>query len=264
MDTLRRMFCPYKRKKEETNVTDSRGYTISAPLETFQRQPWSTAYYNSEDLSTRMMGFTPQSQGSAATLAWLESGTLEDLTQLLGERDHAAKQLRCGPKTMGTAEVQLILREPSIRSMEHLHRVRDDAELTLKYGAPGRVAYNFSKSFTWNKNNAQKVPSLQLMDFEETMVKDHRGLFTNLSQYPPILPTQSWLDLRASKISTGNNQSPSPITEPVLVRDPHANSSTETYSSVTDSDNSAEDEWEVREAKILTMTKIPIWQELLE
>ncbi|RYC54140.1 hypothetical protein CHU98_g12069, partial [Xylaria longipes] len=108
------------------------------------------------------IAFVPQDRGREETIAWLDAGTSESLVALLTERDQAARQVRRGPKTKGTREVQLILNKPSRKTVEKLHRVRRQAEMALRYGTPGVVMYKFSKSLGWNRASGSRVPSLQL------------------------------------------------------------------------------------------------------
>ncbi|KAI0113913.1 hypothetical protein GGR51DRAFT_556411 [Nemania sp. FL0031] len=112
------------------------------------------------------MNFTPQDRARQETLDWLNSGTSDSLAALLKERDRAAKEVRHGPRTKGTEEVQMILKEPSYRSVEKLHSAQRRTGMTIRYGAPGAVAYNFSKSLGWNRALPSQLPSLQLRDFQ--------------------------------------------------------------------------------------------------
>ncbi|KAI1750936.1 hypothetical protein F4782DRAFT_228426 [Xylaria castorea] len=110
------------------------------------------------------ISFLPQDRGREETIAWLNTSTSESLVALLTAIDQAAKQVRRGPRTKGTREVQLILNEPSRRTVEKFHRVRKQAEMAVRYGTPGVVVYNFSKSCGWNSASTSRVPSLQLKD----------------------------------------------------------------------------------------------------
>ncbi|KAI1177492.1 hypothetical protein F4777DRAFT_587298 [Nemania sp. FL0916] len=105
--------------------------------------------------------FTPKDRGREETIAWLATGSPEHLVSLHAEQERATKNLQ-QPMTQGTKEVQLILDQPSRQSIEQLHNVKGRAEMAVRYGAPGIVAYNFSKSLNWNKAFASRVPSLQL------------------------------------------------------------------------------------------------------
>ncbi|KAI1260994.1 hypothetical protein F5Y18DRAFT_440790 [Xylariaceae sp. FL1019] len=138
--------------------------------------------------------FTPTERGRNATIEFLNSGTLDSLKALLSERDTAAKQVRRGPKTKGTKEVQLILRQPSRKTVAQLHRACHQAGIAIKYGATGVVAYNFSKSFGWNQS-AAFTPPLQLKQFGEIM-QDVRPTTGRISSvFTPIdwlvLPSRS-------------------------------------------------------------------------
>ncbi|KAI0383795.1 hypothetical protein F5Y04DRAFT_287087 [Hypomontagnella monticulosa] len=257
MERVKRILCLGRTREDHDDDSRIKKSSISRPLETFRRR--SATCSSLGDVSASAMDFTPRSQGERATLAWLGSGSLDSLNLLRGEQYRAIRRLRRGPKTLGTAEVQRILREPSARSVMQLHRVREDAEVTLKYGSPGRVAYNFSRSLTWNQNNAQRLPSLQLSDFEGTVKRARRGLFSGPSQYPSMSSSISWLDLGAPKTPDACIKRPSPVANPVLVHDPYVIALTEPYSPLT-APITAEEEWEVREAKALKMTRVPIWQ----
>ncbi|KAK7744810.1 hypothetical protein SLS62_010043 [Diatrype stigma] len=126
--------------------------------------------------------FTPQAKGSEATLAWLEQRTPDALGRLLSERDRAEKQNSRGPRTKGTKEVKDILMKPCRTTVEQLQNVRNQAELTVRYGATtGAVVYNLGKSLgRTTRSSAPKLPSLQLKDFS-TMVREHLEL---VSQFP--------------------------------------------------------------------------------
>ncbi|EMR71251.1 hypothetical protein UCREL1_1719 [Eutypa lata UCREL1] len=116
--------------------------------------------------------FIPQAKGTEATLGWLERRTPEALSRLTIERDRAAKQNSRGPKNKGTKEVKKILMKPCRTTVEQLHHVRNQAELSVRYGtATGAVMYNLGRSMN-RKSYAPKLPSLQLKDFS-TMVKEH-------------------------------------------------------------------------------------------
>ncbi|KAI0164942.1 hypothetical protein GGR57DRAFT_514799 [Xylariaceae sp. FL1272] len=141
--------------------------------------------------------FTPTERGRDATIEWLNSGTLDSLKTLLAERDRAEKQVRRGPKTMGTSQVQLILRQPSRKTVAQLHQVCHQAGIAIKYGATGVVAYNFSKSFGWNQS-AGLTPPLQLKEFGEIM-QDVRSKTGRVSSVP-FVPID-WLVLPPSQES---------------------------------------------------------------
>lgn len=136
--------------------------------------------------------FTPVDRGREETLAWLTKGTLESLKALLTSRDQHARQVRRGPKTKGTREVQLILKQPSRKTVEQLHGIKQQAELNILCGAIGIVYYNFSRSFGWNKASVTRVPSLQLQDLVTRM----RGIKTVSMSLPAVLYTPiDWLVL---------------------------------------------------------------------
>ncbi|KAI8954200.1 hypothetical protein F4801DRAFT_596246 [Xylaria longipes] len=172
MDRIKRFFIPNK------NASKTRyKKQISSPVEgTFQRlSPKSDSiaayspqlsshhqYCSDSHIGHETIAFVPQDRGREETIAWLDAGTSESLVALLTERDQAARQVRRGPKTKGTREVQLILNKPSRKTVEKLHRVRRQAEMALRYGTPGVVMYKFSKSLGWNRASGSRVPSLQL------------------------------------------------------------------------------------------------------
>ncbi|OTA96938.1 hypothetical protein M434DRAFT_27281 [Hypoxylon sp. CO27-5] len=254
-------------KKNPENRTQ-----ISPPLETlpsgheWERTNTRAGLY--QDIENAKMSFTPQAQGEQATLAYTEYGRLDDLNRLVGDRDRAEKQLYRGPKTQGNKEVQLILQEPSIKSMEQFYSACKQAEISVRYGIPGEFVYNFSKTFAWNKTHAMKVSSLQLTDVD-TGKRKHKGLLSNTPHTPPIsYPPIDWFDMGASKTSTNSNSRRlSTITEPGGWRDL---SHTDVYeeqafnlrssSSVSLVVQVDDDEWEVEEAEVLRMKKIPMWQ----
>ncbi|KAI1166923.1 hypothetical protein F5B18DRAFT_676909 [Nemania serpens] len=144
--------------------------------------------------SNATTSFLPQERGREETMSFLSIGTSNALESLLTERDQAAKQVRRGPMTKGTSEVQLILNEPSCKSVEKLRNVRQRAEMTTRYGVSGTVAYNFSKSLGWNMRTS-RVPSLQLKDFGTRM----RQIRTASARIPavPFSPI-NWLVMPTS------------------------------------------------------------------
>ncbi|GAP86099.1 hypothetical protein SAMD00023353_0302280 [Rosellinia necatrix] len=108
--------------------------------------------------------FTPQARGHNETLLWVNTGTSESIGALLMARDRAVKELRRGLRTKGTKEIQKILSEPSLESVEQLHDVQIRNQVALRYGTPGVVAYNFSRSLGWNRASASQPSPPQLID----------------------------------------------------------------------------------------------------
>ncbi|CAJ2502038.1 Uu.00g048910.m01.CDS01 [Anthostomella pinea] len=162
------------RSKQNSTVKNTELH-ISAPLngsfEKLKENETRTGHSKPHGkIATATTSFTPQSRGKEETLAWL-NGTSDALTQLIDQQSHAASQVRRGPKTRGNREVQLILREPCPKTVEKLHRVKNQAEIAVRYGVPGTVVYNFSKSLNWNNTTTPQLPSLQLRDFG-SMIRD--------------------------------------------------------------------------------------------
>ncbi|KAI0842118.1 hypothetical protein F5Y06DRAFT_292940 [Hypoxylon sp. FL0890] len=268
MDSIKKLLSPSRNGGKKKNA-ESRKQEISWPLERSPHKQertntWAGLY---EHIDNVKMNFTPRTRGEQATLAFMNSGGSDDLKQLLNERDRAERQVYRGPKTKGNKEVQLILREPSIKSVEQFYRVCEQAEISAKYGVPGEVVYNFSRSLNWNKTNTPKSSSLQLTDFG--IVKgERRGLFSNPQHIPRTLsPPIDWLDLGTYKASTGNSRPLSPISEPGGWRNlPHP----ETYeesglnlrscSLMPPDVDICEGEWKVEQAVVLGMKKVPIWK----
>ncbi|KAI1322883.1 hypothetical protein F5Y16DRAFT_415402 [Xylariaceae sp. FL0255] len=168
MESIKRFFNPNKEKRDSKG-SKKRPPNISAPL------PGSFTNINSagnEDARALVLrhsqpssttSFVPLARGRNATVAYLRSGgTPESLRALKAEQKHAAKDTRLGPRTKGTRQVQQILRAPSRRAVEELCRVRQQAEMVIRYGAPGLAAYNFSMSLGWNTKKGAVIPSLQL------------------------------------------------------------------------------------------------------
>ncbi|KAI0851455.1 hypothetical protein F5Y00DRAFT_259464 [Daldinia vernicosa] len=201
------------------------------------------------------MNYIPQNYGMAETLAYLHSGSPYDLARLFDERDRVENQTRRRPETKGTKEVELILREPTIRSVKQLYQICKQAEVAAKYGLPGIIAYNFSKSTGWNKLNMSKLPSLQLRKPRETGRKPS-GLFGTSVVEP---------DFDMSMFSFSIDRPSSPVSEAGGWRDlPYTYGDLEMGSpnppATPDLYTTEEDEWEVSRATSLTVTKIPIWQ----
>ncbi|KAI0135554.1 hypothetical protein F4814DRAFT_444373 [Daldinia grandis] len=156
------------------------------------------------------MNHIPQNYGMEETLAYLHSGSPYDLARLSDERDRIENQTRRRPKTQGTKEVELVLREPSIRSVKQLYQICKQAEAVAKYGLVGKIAYNFSKSTGWNRINISRLPSLQLRKPREA-VRKPSGLLTtsivkpdfDVSMFPfsidrpssPVSEAGGWRDL---------------------------------------------------------------------
>ncbi|KAI0428860.1 hypothetical protein F5Y09DRAFT_343267 [Xylaria sp. FL1042] len=115
-------------------------------------------------INNATISFIPQDRGREQTIAWLNTGTCESLTSLLTERDQAARQIQRGPRVKGTNEVQQILQNPSCKAVEQLHSLKKQTEMAMRFGMPGVVVHNFSRSFRWNKTASSKLPSLQLKD----------------------------------------------------------------------------------------------------
>ncbi|KAI0889929.1 uncharacterized protein GGS22DRAFT_183277 [Annulohypoxylon maeteangense] len=210
--------------------------------------------------------FTPRAQGQEATIAYLESGRTSDLSQLLSERDRAERLVYQGPKTKGTREVQDILREPSVKSIEKFYRVYMQAEILIRYGIAGEIVYNFSKTPSWNRANVPRLPSLQLKDIN-VMIQAHNGFPSKTSNIPrsPSTPI-NWIDLGASgPAARRDNRQLSIISEPGGWRDSHLATDDEQTCdlhspSQVAHENSVEDDWEVQEAQVLTVTRVPIRQ----
>ncbi|CAJ2505411.1 Uu.00g128050.m01.CDS01 [Anthostomella pinea] len=134
--------------------------------------------------------FAPRVRGRDETLAWLAGDSPDALADLLTVRGRAARQVRRGPSTKGTREIKHMLREPSRKAVEQFHIVRSQAEMAVRYGVPGTVAYNFSKSVRWNTTAAPRLPLLRLENFG-SMVREAIG--TSCTPSPPI----DWLVLRS-------------------------------------------------------------------
>ncbi|KAI0438776.1 hypothetical protein F4803DRAFT_81140 [Xylaria telfairii] len=137
----------------------------SQPVKAYHSRPfYNYQYSNDSHIEHATTTFIPQDRGREQTIEWLNSGTSESLVALLTEQERAAKQVRRGPRTKGTREVHAILNKPSRKTVEKLHRVRERAEMAVRYSTPGVVIYNFSKSCGWNRASASRIPSLQLRD----------------------------------------------------------------------------------------------------
>ncbi|KAI1143467.1 hypothetical protein F5Y05DRAFT_408913 [Hypoxylon sp. FL0543] len=262
MDSIMSWLNPRRKERKKRDAEN----TKHPPLERLTHKQGHTngTHRHIEDAK---MDFTPRTQGQQATLAFMNSGRLDDLTHLLDERDRAERQVYRGPRTRGNKEVQLILREPSVKSLQKLYRVCKQAELSVKYGAGGEFVYNFSKSYGWNKTNAPEASSLQLGDFSFAK-RERRGLSCNTPRIPrvPFSPIE-WLDLRPSGVLVSDSLSLSPISEPGGWRDlprPQTFEQPRVYSRgsspVPLDVDVREDKCEVGQAKVLRMRKIPIWK----
>ncbi|KAI0482843.1 hypothetical protein GGR56DRAFT_685900 [Xylariaceae sp. FL0804] len=114
--------------------------------------------------------FTPREQGREATLAYVHASSAAGgggeqqqqqpshshhqsqaaLLSLLEAQDRAERHLASGPRTRGTREALAACREPGRRALAQVHRARRQAEVAVRYGAPGLGVYNFSRSCRWN------------------------------------------------------------------------------------------------------------------
>ncbi|KAI0910602.1 hypothetical protein F4823DRAFT_561778 [Ustulina deusta] len=142
--------------------------------------------------------FIPRDRGREETISWLNTGTCESLASILTVRDQAAKQIRRAPRTKGTKEVQLILKKPSCKAVEQLHHLQKQTEMAIRYGAPGVVVYNFSKSLGWNQASTSRLPSLQLRDFE-TRMKELKVAAASIPAVP--FSPMNWFVLAESTIA---------------------------------------------------------------
>ncbi|KAI1345179.1 hypothetical protein F5Y15DRAFT_422222 [Xylariaceae sp. FL0016] len=207
MDAIKRWLSPKKNKAQEQDLR------ISPPLPgSFQRLSDSAVCQASVEsytkTNTATTDFVPKEKGREQTLEFLNRGTSRALHHLIKERDIAAKQARRAPKTKGTREVQWILRRPSAKTVEQLHRVKNQAEFTIKYGVPAVAVYNFSKSLSWNRNAPQKLPPLQLRD-TRTITRD-----VCQPSVPPVPFTPiNWLVLPVNETRQNASATLFPISE---------------------------------------------------
>ncbi|KAI0553606.1 hypothetical protein F4679DRAFT_427678 [Xylaria curta] len=198
---------------------------ISAPVEgSFRRlspEGTSVAAYSPRAFSRHQCNshfghatipFVPQDRGREETIAWLNTGTSESLAALLTVRDQAATQVRRGPRTKGTREVQVILKEPSRKAVENLYHVQERAEVAIYYGVPGIVVHNLSKSCGRNRASTSRIPSLQLRDLEISVLAVPSFLPINWPVLPNLTPPQM------AGYGDGDGRS-SPISEPGGWRD---------------------------------------------
>ncbi|KAI1208782.1 uncharacterized protein F4807DRAFT_133980 [Annulohypoxylon truncatum] len=268
MEFIKKWFNPYKKGRKDKNNTKEE-HRVSSLLEslssTQEQTRGSSGRRNA--ICVSKTNFIPRTQGHEATVAYLESGSASDLSQLLSERDRAERLVYQGPKTKATQEVQDILREPSITTVGRFHRVYKQAEILIKYGIAGEIVYNFSRSPSWNKANISRLPSLQLKNFSDIM-KRHIGLPSNTSSIPrsPSTPID-WIVLGASGSTAPHDvRRPSIVSEPGGWRDlPPLDTNDERMGDVHSpssvaQDSNLEDEWEIEEAQILTVTRVPIRQ----
>ncbi|KAI1118887.1 hypothetical protein F5Y14DRAFT_446697 [Nemania sp. NC0429] len=202
MESIKRFFNPKKKKRNNPKPDHATHMPVDGSYKKVAPEGNATMTYPPRVSSLRYpignfypagnatIGFIPQARGRQETMAWLD--TPNALESILKERDRAAKQVRRGPMTKGTSEVQLILKEPSYTSVEKFHNVQQRTEMTTRYGLSGTVAYNFSKSLGWNMANRSRIPSLQLRDLGTRM----RQIRAAASK-PAILPfsPMNWLVL---------------------------------------------------------------------
>ncbi|KAI2467748.1 hypothetical protein F4781DRAFT_300683 [Annulohypoxylon bovei var. microspora] len=268
MESIKKWMSHNKKGQKDKNNEDGK-HQIIPPFESLPSTQKQTRGSSSRRNSVRtaMMNFIPRTQGHEATIAYLHSGRTSDLSQLLGERDRAERLVYQGPKTKATREVQEILREPSIQSVEQFYRVYMQAEFSLKYGIAGELVYNFSKPPSWNKANVPRLPSPQPKDFS-TMMKGQKALIRNSSHIPrnPATPID-WIDTETSRSLARSNSRPlSVISEPGGWRDSSQSDTHEEQMhdlrspSLAALDVNTEDEWDIGEAQILTVTRVPIRQ----
>ncbi|KAK5624357.1 hypothetical protein RRF57_000073 [Xylaria bambusicola] len=65
-------------------------------------------------------------------------------------------------------EVQQILKGPSCHAVKQLQSLKRETEIAVRYGCPGVIMYNFSKTLGWNQASSSQLPSLQLRSFRTT------------------------------------------------------------------------------------------------
>ncbi|GAW21665.1 hypothetical protein ANO14919_111880 [Xylariales sp. No.14919] len=195
MQSIKKIFTSNKKKSKSKFRQDPQ---VSSPVEgsfeTLTSERSLTNVYPSQlpsgdsHVGQATIDFIPQARGREETIAWLNT-------------DQAAKQIRRGPRTEATKEVQLILESPSCKTVEEFHHIRQQSEIAVRYGAPGVFVYNFSKSLGWNQASGSRLPSLQLRGFE-TRMKEIRNAYSSIPAVPfsPI----NWLALPKS---TGAQQS---------------------------------------------------------
>ncbi|KAI0539939.1 hypothetical protein GGR58DRAFT_193405 [Xylaria digitata] len=239
MESIRQLITS-KKNKGKPNVR--KPLQVSSPVEgsfrklTFESSPVAVypdqlpsccQYTNNSHIGCATIDFIPQARGKEETIAWLNTGTYDSLNTLITEQAQAAQEIKRGARTKGTEEVQRILDSPSCRTVEEFHHVRQKSEMAIRWGAPGVVAYNFSKSLGWNRAAASRLPSLQLRGFDR--------IATSNSPVVPFAPIDWFVlpDPVGAQQSEGRWQSPnfrredgleedrplSPISEPGGWRD---------------------------------------------
>ncbi|KAI0176318.1 hypothetical protein GGR52DRAFT_590025 [Hypoxylon sp. FL1284] len=192
---------------------------------------------------TSTLDFTPRSQARDASIAVLSSGSPEDLAWLREQIACGESLARQGPKTNGTEEVQLILREPSKRSVEKFHDACKLAETTLKYGNYGVMMYRLSRNLALDKAKAPRLPSLQLTGFSD-MIRESAGFNGNTSSLTiasPVSEIGGWRDVPISLQDDAQEEAEHDIRDSLV--------------ETQDSDE-LEREWEIKEAQALTVTEI--------
>ncbi|KAJ3554967.1 hypothetical protein NPX13_g10470 [Xylaria arbuscula] len=171
------------------------------------------------------IAFTPQARGREETIAYLNTGSSGSLTSLLTEQDKASEQIKRGPHTQGTREVQQILEEPTHHSLQQLYDLQREAEMKVHYGTPGVVMYNFSKSFGWNQTKGTNLPPLQLRNLD----KRRKGIRFAASTAPYLPPINSLVPQQPTPSASTSHQKeknerqvprcPTPVSEPGGWRD---------------------------------------------
>ncbi|KAI0898367.1 hypothetical protein F4806DRAFT_356628 [Annulohypoxylon nitens] len=248
MESIKKWFSPPKGKKHQTDTNSE--HRVSSLLESLSKaQEESNVYHGRRNaICVSTMSFVPRTQGHEATIAFLESGATSDLSWLLRERDRAERFVSRGPRTKATKEVLEVIRKPSIKTVEKFNRVYMQAEMLMKYGIAGEIVYNYSKPLSWNKANMSRLTSMQL--------KDLRAMIYRLPRRTPSIPRNpptpiDWFDLGASRTTPFRRSRQSPIvSEPDGWRDLPPSPGVQ--------DDNIEDDWEIQEAQIVTMTKIPM------
>ncbi|KAI0017250.1 hypothetical protein F4780DRAFT_614157 [Xylariomycetidae sp. FL0641] len=191
MEAIKRWLDPKKKK-----ASDRPGVSWSASGSFDRLQDQRTFDVAQREISVVTPAFIPRDRGRQETLAWMNSGTFDNLNPILKVRDRAARQVRRGPKTKGTSQVQRILRRPTRETVEQLHRVCRQAEMTVRYGRPAAAAYNFSFPLSWNQATGPRLPPLRLRNFGDSMGRgNQRASQTPAVPFKPI----DWLILPGSK-----------------------------------------------------------------